>query len=91
MKKEFENQKTAIEHAIVEMSQRGEHFLDSTLRLGKIFDLLRTEKLKSEFERVVVADTSEKMKRQVNDIIDGILQKNGTMWKVAGYNWAQAF
>ena len=39
------------------MEKRGEEFLEETLRMGRIWDLLmKTDKIKSDFEKVVVGN-----------------------------------
>lgn len=69
------------------MEKRGENFLEETLRFGRVMDLLRAEKVRGDFERVVVSDTSITIERQVNDIIDWILSKNSKLWKVINFSF----
>ncbi len=82
MEREFHLQRTTIDHSLLQMAKRGEEFLDETLRFGRLLDLLRSEKVRNDFEKIVVSDTSTKIEKQVSDIIDIILQKNAKMWAV---------
>ena len=40
-----------------DMNARGDEFFEDTIRLGRIFDLIKPEKIREEFERKVVGDT----------------------------------
>jgi hypothetical protein len=82
MKREFKFQQSEIDNALLQMNNRAQDYLEETLKLTNLLDLLRSEKIKANFERNVVADTSIKIERQVNDIIDVIIQKNAKMWTV---------
>ena len=51
------------------------------MRLGRIFDLVNAEKLRGEFERQVVGDTSRAIERHVNDLIDWLVDKEYRQWR----------
>jgi len=81
MMREFKFQETEIVNALLQMSKRGEEYLEETLRFGKVLQFFNSGKIKEDFEKEIVVDTTTKIERQVNDIIDSILQKNSKMWK----------
>lgn len=66
---------------LLEMEKRGDEFFEETIRLGRIFDLVRKEKVQDEFERQVVADVPEQVERKVTDIIDWLVDANLRQWQ----------
>ena len=59
MRKQFAYHLDRIENIIGKMNARGDEFFEDTIRIGRVFDLLNTDKIKAEFERKVVGDTEE--------------------------------
>ena len=70
MRRDFKYQANHVDNVLYEMAERGDRFFDETLRFGRIFDLVNSEKIRAEFERQVVGDTSQQIERHVNDLID---------------------
>ena len=52
----FELRMTAVEKALVEMKRAATLFLDDTLRIGRVFDLMNQSRVQREFEERVVAE-----------------------------------
>jgi hypothetical protein len=63
------------------MAERADKFFDTTMRLTRIFDLMNGDKLRSEFERQVVGDTSRLIERQVSELIDWLVDKDYRQWQ----------
>jgi hypothetical protein len=70
-----------VDNVLYEMAERGDRFFDETLRVGRIIDLINTEKLRGEFERTVVADTSRQIEIHVNELIDWLVDKDYRQWQ----------
>jgi hypothetical protein len=81
MTREFGHRLEQVDNVVHEMSARGVDYLDQTLRLGRIVDLFRQKVLKEEFERVVVADTPERIDRISQDLIDWMVDQDLRMWR----------
>ncbi|MDO8588714.1 MAG: dynamin family protein, partial [Armatimonadota bacterium] len=81
MRADFSLRLTQIENVIYELNDRGERFFDQTLRLGRIFDLFNAERLRGEFERDVVANTSERVDHTVQELIDWLVEQELRLWQ----------
>jgi hypothetical protein len=62
------------------MEKRGNDFLDDRIRLARIPDLIRSKQLESDFEKEVVADTPEQIERQVNELVDWLVEQDLRQW-----------
>ena len=60
---------------------RGDEFFEETIRLGRIFDLLNTDKIRGEFERKVVGDTEQADRRHVDELIDWMVEQDLRIWE----------
>ncbi|HMN27617.1 MAG TPA: hypothetical protein PKE45_05625 [Caldilineaceae bacterium] len=81
MRRDFKYQLSHIDNVLYEMSERSDQFFDEAMRLGRIFDLMNGDKLRAEFERKVVADTSRQIERHVNELIDWLVDKDYRQWQ----------
>ncbi len=81
MRRDFKFQSSRVDNVLYEMAERGDKFFDETLRIGRIFDLLNGEKLRGEFERTVVGDTSREIEQHVQGLIDWIVDKDHRQWR----------
>lgn len=81
MQRDFKYQLSHVDNVLYEMAERGDRFFEESLRLGRIFDLLNGEKLRGEFERQVLADTSREVERHVNELIDWLVDKDYRQWQ----------
>jgi len=70
-----------IDNILHEMGARGTQYLDDTLRLGRIVDLFRQKTLQQEFERIVVADTPQRIDRAVQELIDWMVEQDVRLWR----------
>jgi small GTP-binding protein len=80
MRAAFEQRLRAVQTIILEMRNRGDRFFDDTIRLGRIPDLVRAEKVRAEFERQVIADVPAQIDQAVNDMIDWIVEQEHRLW-----------
>ncbi len=81
MVRDFKYQRSHVDNVLYEMAERGDRFFDDTLRITRIFDLVNSEKVRGEFERQVVADTSLQIERHVNELIDWLVDRDYRQWR----------
>jgi small GTP-binding protein len=78
---EFERHQALIENDLLQMSLRGEAFLDDRMRLMKIGEMLQGRRMRAAFEKEVVADTPEKVAAHVQEIIDWLVERELGVWR----------
>jgi small GTP-binding protein len=81
MRRDFQYQSSRVDNVLFEMMERGDHYFDETLRVTRILDLINSEKLRGEFERNVVGDTSRQIEEHVNELIDWLVEKDYRQWQ----------
>jgi small GTP-binding protein len=70
-----------MENILHRLEQRGLDFFDTTIRLTRIQDLMRGDKVRSEFEQRVLADVPKQIEDQVQRLIDWLVQKDLQEWQ----------
>jgi len=78
---EFSFRLTDVDSVLHDMEKRGHEFLDETVRLGRIFDLIKKTRVKEEFERKVVADAPAQIEEKVDGIIDWMVNSELRQWQ----------
>jgi hypothetical protein len=81
LQREFKFHLTEIENMLNEMELRGMTFFDDTVRIGRMFDLMRGERVRAEFEERVIADTPQQIERRVQAIIDWLVERQLRLWQ----------
>ncbi len=81
MRRDFKYQSSHVDNVLYEMAERGDRFFDESMRLGRIFDLINAEKLRGDFERQVIGDTSREIEGQVSELIDWMVDKDYRQWR----------
>lgn len=81
MTREFQFRLASVDKALHEFENRGVAFFDDRLRVARVFDLLNTARLKSDFEALVVADMPKVIERDVADIIDWMVASDLRQWE----------
>lgn len=81
MRRDFKYHLSHVENVLHAMAERGDRFFDETMHIGRVFDLIHGEKVRAEFERTVVADTSREVERQVSDLIDWMVDRDYRQWR----------
>ena len=71
-----------IDNALHQMELRGQDFIEETVRVGRVFDLMKRDKLKSEFEHQVVGDTPKVIEQRVDAIIDWLISSELQQWQM---------
>jgi hypothetical protein len=85
----FELRMMAVEKTLVEMESRGQAFLDDTLRIGRVFDLLNRPRIQREFEERVVADAPAIVEKRVSELIDWLVDQDLRQWQALASQLAQ--
>src|SRR5947209_792448 len=70
MEQNFSHRLGEIENIVLEMGRRGDHFFDDTIRLGRTLDLIKADRIRQEFQEVVVGDSASRIDGAVRDLID---------------------
>ncbi|CAN5439039.1 dynamin family protein [soil metagenome] len=81
MKQQFSFHRTRIENIIGKMNARGDEFFEETIRLGRIFDLLKSDRIKREFHAKVVGDTEKQIDETVDELIDWMVEQDLRTWQ----------
>jgi len=81
MRKDFDFRMADVENIFYEMEQRGDAFFEDRFRLVKVMDLLKKERMRSDFTREVVSDLPEQVETRVNALIDWLVGCDLQQWK----------
>ncbi|MBV9616780.1 MAG: hypothetical protein JO031_15105, partial [Ktedonobacteraceae bacterium] len=81
MEKNFVHRLSEIENIVLDMRTRGDHFFDETIRLGRIFDLIQSQRVREEFERNVTSDSEARIDQAVQDLIDWLVEHEHRLWQ----------
>lgn len=81
MRRQFAYHLTRIENIISKMTARGDEFFEDTIRIGRVFDLLNSDKIKAEFERKVVGDTEDQIDATIHELIDWMVEQDLRTWE----------
>ncbi|HEV2148682.1 MAG TPA: dynamin family protein [Longimicrobiaceae bacterium] len=84
MLRDFQPRLGRLDAILAEMEVRGLNFFDDTIRFGRIRDLMRTDEVRREFERVVVGDTPRQVDDETGRVIDWIVERNLRLWQDIG-------
>jgi small GTP-binding protein len=79
--KEFELRMTEIENIFLEMEQRGDEFFEDRFRLARVLDLIKKDRMQTDFEKEVVADVPQRVDQKVNELIDWLVESDLRQWK----------
>jgi small GTP-binding protein len=81
MEQDFTHRLGEIENIVLEMRERGDRFFDTTIRLGRIFDLLQAQRIREEFEREVTGDSAARIDGAVEGLIDWLVEHDHRLWQ----------
>ena len=81
LQNELQPRLAEMENILHRLEQRGLDFFDTTIRLTRIQDLMRGDKVRSEFEQRVLADVPKQIEDQVQRLIDWLVQKDLQEWQ----------
>ena len=81
MQRDFRYQSDRVDNVLYEMAERGDRFFDENLRITRIVELVNSERLRGEFERRVLADSSRAVEHHVNELIDWLVERDYRQWQ----------
>ena len=81
VEREFRLRLADIDNVLHGLESRGITFFDDTVRLGRLPDLLKRERLRQSFEETVVADAPAQVERRVESLIDWLVQSDLDQWQ----------
>jgi small GTP-binding protein len=70
-----------VENILSRLQARGLDFFDSTIRLTKIADLARGDRVRAQFEQQVLADVPQQIEERVQHMIDWLVDKDLRQWQ----------
>lgn len=79
--RQYRFRRSDVENVLGAFERRGMEFFEETVRLGRIFDLTNRSKVKSEFERKVVADLPREIEARVSELIDWLVERDVQQWE----------
>ena len=79
--RDFRFRLSDVEKVLLEFERRGMEFFDSTLRVGRVFDLVSRAKMRRAFEREVLADLAQVVERRVDEVIDWMVASDLRQWQ----------
>ena len=81
MRRDSRYQSDRVDNVLYEMAERGDRFFDENLRITRIVELVNSERLRGEFERRVLADSSHAVEHHVNELIDWLIERDYRQWQ----------
>jgi len=81
MRRDFRYHLRHVENVLYAMAERGDRFFDESLRLGRVLELARGDRLGPAFEREVVADTSREAERHIQELVEWMVGREHRQWR----------
>lgn len=81
MRRDFQYQNDRVQTVLFEMIERGDRFFDENLRITRMIELVNSQRLRAEFERRVLADTSREIEHHVHELIDWLIDRDYRQWQ----------
>jgi len=81
MNRDFSLRMADLDNVLYEMEQRGDIFFDETMRLARVFDLLKKERIQRDFETQVVDEAPQRIEKKVEQLIDWMVDSNLRQWQ----------
>lgn len=81
LQKDFHLYIAEIENLLHEMELRGMAFFDDTVRIGRTFDLMKSDMIRAEFEDRVIGDTPAQIEQRVQQVIDWLVDRQFRLWQ----------
>jgi len=81
LKQELAPRLSEIDTILSRLKERGLDFFDNTMRLTKIMDLSRGDKVRARFEREVLSDVPQQVDERVRRVIDWLVEKDLHQWQ----------
>lgn len=70
-----------IENIISRMTTRGDDYFEETIRIGRIFDLIKSDRIRAEFEAKVVGNAEAEIDDAIQELIDWMVEQDLRTWE----------
>ncbi len=81
MQRDFTGRLANIDNMIYEMNQRGDAFFDDVLKVSRLFDMIKTDRIKHDFEQRVVGETPHRIEQAVNEMVEWTVERESRIWQ----------
>lgn len=81
MSQDFDFRIADIENILYSMEQRGQIFFEEYLRIARIPDLLKKEKIQNAFKQEVIADVPQQIEEKIQELIDWMVERDFRQWQ----------
>lgn len=81
MEENFAHRLGEIENIVLEMRERGDRFFDETIRFGRIFDLMQSQRIRAAFDSAVISDSAQRIDETVQELIDWLVEHEHRLWQ----------
>ena len=81
MQRDFAFRMSDVEKILFEMETRGDEFFEETIRLARVLDLIKKERVQREFEQKVVGDVPHQIESGVAEMIDWLVEADLRQWQ----------
>jgi small GTP-binding protein len=79
--REFRYRLSDMDNLLLAMEKRGNEFFDDRVRLRNLPELLKSDRVRADFEREVVGDTPQKIEQKVDELIEWLVDSDLRQWQ----------
>ena len=80
MARSFQLRTSDLDAVLHEFENRGDQFFEDTVRVGRLFDLMNSSRIRLEFERRVIAELPDEIRTRVEELIDWLVASDLQQW-----------
>jgi GTP-binding protein EngB required for normal cell division len=77
---ELSRYQAQVDNVVLQMERRGHRFLDELVRLSNLFRLRDTDVVENRFRHEVVADSPQRIEKEIASLIDWLVRENLGAW-----------
>lgn len=81
LERDFRMRMQSIDAIIAQLNERATVFFGESMRLGRLPDLLNSARIRTAFERDVVADSAMQIDAAVHDLVDWVVDAELRLWQ----------
>lgn len=86
LKRDFEGRLDRVNNLLYQLNQRADQFFDDTIKVTRTFELIKTDRIRNDFEAKVVGDTPHQIELAIQDMVEWMMEREGRIWRdVADY------
>lgn len=81
MRQDFDFRMADVENILYSMEQRGQIFFEEYLRIARIPDLLKKDKIQNAFKQEVIAEVPQQIEEKIQELIDWMVERDFRQWQ----------